>query len=166
MVSVLPEAPNETHRCPLCRGWRGNWHLCRSLARTRLPDSLSTHNQSQVGDSRSGLDVEFRDELNRRLGAIEDWWMHHELGPYNEDHCCAVAMDFDDMPLEEILSTLEVTLSRARQIPRTLRYFKVALQEARGQYFKAQDYRREPGTSTGAALDRILGRQNRHGGDS
>lgn len=132
------------HRCRRCNNWSKNWDLCAAAR-----------------------DGDYEADLNLRTGAVLDWWMEHQLGPYNEDHVQGLVDEFLNIPIAVIISTLDRCLAHARQQPRSLRYFKVALEEARGAYFKSQDTgSRRTSESTAEIVARLLARQNRQGGAS
>lgn len=154
------------HRCHRCQNWSSGWDRCRSKSRALARLGNLTIKNLATSHAREGLDVAALEDINRRFGALLDWWMEHKLGAYSEDHIAAVSLDFDDVPIEEIVAILNATLARAKSKPYSLRYFKVALEEGRGAYFKRQDDGpRRTGESRDALLARILARQRGQGGN-
>ena len=151
------------HRCHTCKRWRCNWHLCScrpdllarepALARVLLTSSYFSQGTISISqEGRGGIDQDFVERFGKRYNAVLEWWFSHIGGPYNEDHVVAVALEYENIPTREIISILNRTLSRARNKPFSLRYFKVALEEGRGAYFKRQDSGSRDGRRSNAEL--------------
>lgn len=171
----------DEHRCSHCYHWKKNWNLCPEQARPSRASrkllfytDLTVVLKDQQKDARDACSMirsvhneKVRAELDRRFGALILWWGEKIGGPYDEDHIAAVVLEFWNIPIKEVISILNKTLYHARSKPRSLRYFKVALEEGRGEYFKSQDTgRRRSGATNSELIDRIIARQKVQGGDS